>query len=169
MGDSSLRGKQQAGLAWNTSNLSDLPDAQLALGFYYYLMKDLPSLRAHAESARLVIENQVQKNPQDPRYRSSLGLALAYLGHRDRAIQEGLRSVEMYPVSKDAFDGPRYVLNLALIYTITGEHEEAVDLLENLMSTAAGTTLSSSLLRIDPQWDPLREIPRFQQLLERGI
>jgi len=138
----------------------------MALAATFYLMNDFPNMRNHAESALRVIEAQVQKNPQDPRFRSSLGLVFAYLGRKDEAVQEGLRSIEMFPLSKDAFDGPRYVLNLAAIYTIVGEYEEALDLLENLMAITAGTTLSSSLLRIDPQWDSLRQIPRFQQLLE---
>ena len=139
----------------------------MALASAYYLMNDSKNTQKYAESSLPTIEDQIQKNPEDPRFRSSLGLIFAYLNRKEEAIQEGLRSVEMLPLSKDAFDGPRYVLNLAAIYTIVGEYDRAIDLLVNLMSIAAGTTLSSSLIRIDPLWDPLREIPRFQQLLEQ--
>ncbi len=106
----------------------------MALASTYYLMNDIQNMRKFAQTALLIIEDLVQKNPQDPRFRSSFGLLYAYLDRKDEAVQEGLRSVEMFPLSKDAFDGPRYVLNLASIYTIVGEYEEAIDSLENLMS-----------------------------------
>ena len=139
----------------------------LALATTYYLKKDTPNMRTFTESARFILEDLVQKNPEDPRYHASLGLVFAYLGQKNEAIQEGLRSVEMFPVSKDAFDGPRYILNLAKIYTVVGEKSRAIELLEDLLSLEAGTTISRALLRIDPIWDPLREVPQFQRLLER--
>ena len=58
------------------------------------------------------------------------------------------------------------VLDLALIYTIVGEHDAALDQIEYLLSIPAGRYMSVGLLRIDPRWDPLRDHPRFQKLLE---
>jgi serine/threonine-protein kinase len=46
-----------------------------------------------------------------------------------------------------------------------GEYEAAIDQLEYLLSVPSVITIP--LLRVDPLWDPLRDHPRFQALLER--
>ena len=69
------------------------------------------------------------------------------------------------PVSHDALDGPSFVVSLAQIYSMVGEFDAAIDQLEYLLSIPA--TFSVQLLRLDPFWDPLRDHPRFQALLEK--
>jgi hypothetical protein len=86
----------------------------------------------------------------------------AYLGRKEEAIAEGQRAVELLPISKDAFDGPSIALGLAEIYGRVGEEEQAIMLLEKLMTTPNGVP---PLLLKDWQWDPLRRNPRFQKLL----
>jgi hypothetical protein len=46
-----------------------------------------------------------------------------------------------------------------------GELDAAIDLLEGLLP--APSWLSVPVLEIDPIWDPLRDHPRFQALLEK--
>ncbi len=53
---------------------------------------------------------------------------------------------------------------LAAIYTEVGEYEKATERLEYLLTVPGD--LSVNLLRIDPVWDPLRDHPRFQRLLD---
>ena len=53
---------------------------------------------------------------------------------------------------------------LAAIYTEVGEYEKATERLEYLLTIPGD--LSVNLLRIDPVWDPLRDHPRFQRLLD---
>ena len=48
---------------------------------------------------------------------------------------------------------------------MVGEFELAVDQLEVLLSRPSA--LSVPWLRLDPTWDPLRDHPRFQALLEK--
>jgi hypothetical protein len=54
---------------------------------------------------------------------------------------------------------------------VIGEYEEAIDQLEYLLSIPSAEFLWQSvsipLLRLDPQWDLLREHPKFQRLLQR--
>ena len=47
---------------------------------------------------------------------------------------------------------------------MVGDYEAALDELHLLLSIPS--YVSVPLLRIDPTWDPLREHPRFQELLE---
>ena len=99
---------------------------------------------------------------------AALGLSYAYLGRHDDAVRLGNRSISLYPVSRDAFEGPRYVINMARVYSVVGEPERALDLLEELFVIPSGNNISIPLLLLDPIWDPLRQHPRFQRLVERG-
>ena len=54
---------------------------------------------------------------------------------------------------------------MAIIYTIVGEYELAIDELEYALSLPAWC--SPEYLKGDPIFEPLMEIPRFKQLLEK--
>jgi len=75
------------------------------------------------------------------------------------------RAVALWPVSKDALDCRSFELYLAEIYTLTGELELATATLEYLLSIPPAVSAAS--LQFDPKWDPLRDHPRFQALLEK--
>ncbi|MFB0566111.1 MAG: tetratricopeptide repeat protein, partial [Candidatus Aminicenantaceae bacterium] len=138
----------------------------LAFASVYHAMKDLSSMNTHADLARIHLERALGERPEDTRLHATLGLAYAYLGRKNEAIREGIRAVDLYPVIQDAFEGPRYILNLARIYSVVGEYEKAIVQLEHLMSIPCGNNISVHFLRLDPQWDPLRKYPRFQRLFE---
>ena len=55
------------------------------------------------EEARLALEKEIETQPEDPRYHSSLGSAYAGLGMSEQALREGERAVEVFPLSTDAF------------------------------------------------------------------
>jgi tetratricopeptide (TPR) repeat protein len=129
----------------------------------YALRGDMPHARAYADSARMVFEDQVRATPQDAQLHALLGVANAYLGRKAEAIREGLKGVEMLPITKDAFGGPYHQLQLARIYILVGEPEKALDQLEPLLRIPYH--LSPGWLRIDPTFDPLRKNPRFQKLV----
>src|SRR5262249_1829198 len=95
-----------------------------------------------------------------------LGLILAALGQKEDAINEGKRAVELLPESEDAFDGPQATESLALIYAWTGEFDEAFRLLDHLLAIPT-FSLTIQLLKLDTSWDPLREDPRFQGLIDK--
>jgi len=145
-------------------------EKNLAYAVVYHAMREQARMKTHAESARTALEKLVRERPQDPRYHASLGLAYAYLGQKDKAIQEGNRATQLYPVSKDACQGPIYILNLARIYTVVGEYEEAIERLEYCLSIPYAEYLwqliTIPVLQLDPQWDPLHENPRFKRLLQ---
>ena len=143
----------------------------LAYASVYYAQKDLSLVKTNADMAQIVLEKTVREHPGDPRFRAALGLAFAYMGSASEAIREGNRALDLMSVSKDAMSGPIYVFNMAKIYTVIGEYEKAIDLLEYLFTVLAGGDfiwqfVSVPSLQFDPQWDPLRNHPRFDRLLE---
>jgi serine/threonine protein kinase/tetratricopeptide (TPR) repeat protein len=150
-------------------------------GFNYFLHKNLAHAmvysamgrdelkRFHAEAAAIAMEKVIAERPYDARICAGLGLAYAYLGRREDAVELGLRAVEIEPVSLDAANGPHHLMDLALIYTLIGEYDQAVDQLSYLMTIPAGNIVTLPLLRIDPCWDPLRSHAGFQRLLSAQI
>jgi tetratricopeptide (TPR) repeat protein len=135
----------------------------LCLAQAYALKRDAANVRSHAEEARKAFEEQLRENPQDNQRHVLLGLALAYLGRKEEAIQQGERAVGLVPVTKDAYFGPYYAHQLARIYILVHEPEKALDRLEPLLKIPYW--LSPRWLSIDPTFDPLRKNPRFQKLV----
>ena len=94
---------------------------------------------------------------------SALGIAYAGLGRKDDAVRIGKKAVELLPVTREAMIGTNRLEDLALIYTMAGNTDQAVHTLELLL--AIPSWMSVPLLRIDPAWKPLRNNPRFQKLV----
>jgi tetratricopeptide (TPR) repeat protein len=127
------------------------------------LRGDAKNVRAYAEQARKTFSEQLRAVPNDAGRRVSLGLSLAYLGRKDDAIREGERGAALEPVAKNARSGAYYQHQMARIYLLVGEPEKAIDRLEELLKIPY--YLSPGWLRLDPNFDSLRENPRFQRLV----
>ena len=70
----------------------------------------------------------------------------------------------MLPISRDAYDGPMLVTNLAAIFAQLGENDRALELLNSLRGVPMGAT--DGTLRVEPEWDSLRRDPRFEKLAQ---
>ncbi|MFC2142732.1 tetratricopeptide repeat protein, partial [Acidobacteriota bacterium] len=139
--------------------------AQL-MGEAYAAMGEMDLARASFDSARLLLEAEVEKSPQDPRIRSSLGLVYAALDRKEDALREGEKAMEIYPVSMDALSGPDYVRAFAEILVRVGEYEKALEQIDYLFTIPSlGPTVAS--LENDPKWKPLHDHPRYKQILNK--
>ena len=127
---------------------------------------DREGARKYAEEARKSFEDQIRATPNDAQRHSELGLSLAYVGRADEAIREGLRGVEIARPTADA-DTISYFLHLLVrIYILSGQQEKALDELERLLKIPY--FVSPAWLTIDPNFDPLRNNPRFQKLVAKA-
>jgi hypothetical protein len=50
------------------------------------------------------------------------------------------------------------------VFLTAGEHDDALQLIELLLTIPDGREISVPLLRSEPMFDPLRSVARFQQL-----
>ncbi|MCB7130459.1 MAG: hypothetical protein J3T61_13080, partial [Candidatus Brocadiales bacterium] len=135
------------------------------VGWILELRGEPAEAHRHFENARALLEEKVRESPNDERIHAASGLVYARLGLADEALREGRKAVDLLPVSLDALLGPYYIQNLAEIYAIVGEHDEALDILEHLLEIPSFTSIGA--LRFHRVWDPLREHPRFKALVEK--
>jgi len=147
-----------------TTTTAPAPKALLQ-GLIHLLQGDKTKAQPELEDARVVSEKLLREAPDDSARHAQHGLILAALGQKQEAIAEGKRAVELLPESQDALDGPRATADLAQIYAWTGEFDEAFRLLDHLFAVPSNLTVP--MLKLDPAWDPLRQDPRYQALIDK--
>jgi TolB-like protein/Flp pilus assembly protein TadD len=116
-------------------------------------------------AARTVVLADLAHTPNEPKTLMMLGLTEAMLGRSDEAVAAGQHAVELLPLSLDALDGMLLAANLAVIYAQVGERERALAELERLVRLPAGPPPGT--LRAEPQWNSLRDDPRFEKFTSR--
>jgi TolB-like protein/Flp pilus assembly protein TadD len=124
---------------------------------------DAAHARQGFKTALRLLEDEVRAVPEDARYHSSLGVAYAGMGRKEDAVREGQRGIELRPLSKDSVYGIPHVIDLAHIYTLLGDTDNAVAQLEFLLSQPGW--ISVPYLRMDPRWRPLYGNPSFEARL----
>jgi len=130
----------------------------------YLVALALTKLGRHGE-ARQAYERALERgtkfldlDPSDARpYVLGAG-ALARLGENERAKQWAERAMSLAP------DDDAVLYNAGCALAVLGEQERALDALERAID--AGLAGGDWIPR-DPDWEPLRDHPRFQALVER--
>lgn len=135
-------------------------------GFFQGLRQDR-NAHTYWDSVVVVVQGRLGRLPPEASrgpvamvLHAKLGLAYAGLGNKEQAVREARRAAELDQQQK--FVGP---CTLALTYASFGEHEAAVEQFERVLSVPNWVT--AKFLALDPALVPLRQIPRFQGLLER--
>ena len=95
-----------------------------------------------------------------------LGRAYAGSSEAAAAIAEGQRAMAIHPTSKDPVDGPEREENMAHIYALLGDADDAIPILKRLLQIPYNGAITPALLRLDPVWDQICSDPRFQKLCE---
>ena len=131
-------------------------------GQIYRLMGRFQEARSACEAAKRVLHGKVQEDGREPRYHADLALAHACLEEPEDAVREATLASDLYPVSRDRYGGPNFVVNLALVRALVGRKDEAMDLLEPLVTEPG--QLSYYQVAVDPLWQSLWEEPRFRAL-----
>jgi TolB-like protein/Tfp pilus assembly protein PilF len=112
------------------------------------------------------LERITREQPDYAEAFSVLGIANAALGSNEKALSAGRRAADILPVIKDAMTGAEIMRNLAIIYAWIGENDLAIKELEKLLPLYG--PISYGQLRLHPWWDPLRDDPRFDDIVEEA-
>jgi serine/threonine protein kinase/tetratricopeptide (TPR) repeat protein len=138
------------------------PESYEAPSFLEQALRGLgaPKERVEKASRRTVelVERHVELNPDDARALYLGGGCLLTLGDRERAMEWGRRARAIDP------GDPMILYNVACLFSQAGETEPAVEALESAVDAGFG---HREWIEHDSDFDPLRENPRFQELLGR--
>jgi len=123
---------------------------------------DSSAARLAFTEARGRVDRLVHEQPGFAGAISALGMIDAALGNKSDAIAEGRKAVDLLPASKDAITGSILLQNLAVIYSWTGEQQQALGILNQLVKMPG--YLSYGQLSLHPYWIHLRNDPDFAQI-----
>ncbi len=132
-------------------------------GLVARLRGDENAARAAFTIARAQQEEVVRAQPDYAPALCVLGLIDAGLGRNEEALRAGRRAVELLPVSLDTGNGAHMIEFFAIIAAWTGEKNLALEQLKT--ATQIPGSLSYGQLKLHPFWDPLRDDPRFEQIV----
>ncbi len=115
------------------------------------------------DSAGAILIASLRELPDDYGFSTDLAIVHARQGKFDLAIREGRRAIELLPPERDAYFGVDNVVNLARIFALAGQAAPAVEQLRSLAGRPS--RLTPAFIRVDPDWDRIRNDPVFQQYL----
>jgi TolB-like protein len=93
-----------------------------------------------------------------------IAIALARLGRFDEALALAERLVEANPRERDALVVGGPIINRALVRGLAGDTDGALKDLKYILETTTGLGITAWDLYYDPNWDFLRDDPRFVEL-----
>jgi len=141
------------------------------LGWAQQVAGDSASAQESWRQAGTELESFLKEQPDNYALIGDLALIKMDLGDKAAALALVERAIAANPIEKDAVDGPEPIEILARVAAQLGERDRAIAALQKLLSLpyegpfASGMPLTPALLRLDPMFDPLRNDPRFQELV----
>jgi serine/threonine protein kinase/tetratricopeptide (TPR) repeat protein len=147
---------------FSSGGVENVPKS-LLLGDLYFAKHDKVKAREAFEAARPAIERIVRERPSDADVHMLLGDVYAGLDRKAEAMREAECAAAIVPASKSAWIGKGYQIALARIYAMVGETDRALSIIERML--AGPSDLHVKVLRIDPDWDALRNDPRFDKII----
>ena len=85
-----------------------------------------------------------------------------------KAIEEGKKSIDL--IKYNNFDKSDMILNLARIYTMVGEYDQAVSTINYFIQNqfSIPSDFSINFLELDPVWSPLLNDPFIKTLIKKN-
>ncbi len=135
------------------------------VGLAHRYLGDEAGGRRELLKAKEVAQKILAQAPDNAGRHMQLAQIMALLGEKDGAVAEALRAQQLLPESVDAFEGPQITQQLAEVYAINGDATRAIGILDGLFQRPSAIT--THLLKLQLQWDPIRKDPRFQALIDK--
>ncbi|MCU0458128.1 MAG: tetratricopeptide repeat protein [Bacteroidales bacterium] len=132
----------------------------LLSGLVCSLLDEAQMSASYYDSALVMYKELILENPRDYYSYSCLGLAYAGLGNSTDAVIAGKTALQLagddYLVKQDM------IINLAKIYSMTGNYPEALRQVEYLLANPSWFSLN--LVKIDPSWGGLTKTGGFEKM-----
>ena len=135
----------------------------LALIYTYKNNQELA--KTYFDSSRVQIEGMLNNKPRDERLHSALGVVYAGLENKEKALAEGRKGIELLPIEKEAYRGYYREWDMAIIYTLLGDYDKALEKINFILSIPGA--FSVNVLKLDPLYDPLRNLSEYKAIITK--
>ena len=126
-------------------------------GQSYRILGDNKAMELFAEGIKR-IRKQLKLNPNDRRALSLGSGSLYEMGEKEEALQWANKALALYP------DDAGVLINGAGLFAKDGNKEKALDILEKAIGKGYG---KKDWMEQDPDYDSIRNEPRFKKLMEK--
>jgi tetratricopeptide (TPR) repeat protein len=140
----------------------------LFLADIYSYLKNNENATIFYDSAFVSLSNDLKKDRNNFEIHSYLGIAGAGRHDKVKAIEEGKKAIDL--IKYNNFDKSDMILNLARIYTMVGENDQAVSTINYFLQNefSIPSDISINYLKLDPVWNPLLNDPFIKTLIKKN-
>jgi len=136
-----------------------------SFGLAHYVLGDHAKAEEYFNLFLPELEIAHRLEPKKDLWMQYLSYTYAYLDRKEDAISVALNRAENIKISEDTFWGGNIEYDLAIIFMIVGEHEKALNKIEMLLSISS--SLNINQLELHPIWQPLHDLPRYQEIIKK--
>jgi serine/threonine-protein kinase len=151
-----------AGLAEDKAQSANYPPSFLH-GLIARMQHDTEKARVLFAEARQTYETMLRERGDYPEGLALLAMINAFSGRQEDALRQIRHAVELMPMERDPIAGVELLSQMAIVYAWLGERDKATEQLQAI--TKLPDSPSAGELRLNPWWDPLRDDPRFAEIL----
>jgi tetratricopeptide (TPR) repeat protein len=109
------------------------------------------------------VRKLLEAQPNNVSLWSELSAMEAVLGHKEASLAAIERALAILPTSKDALTGPGLEVQRVTWEAWFGNKDKAIEEIKRLLRLPGG--IDPNDVKISPQWQPLRGMPRFEALI----
>jgi serine/threonine protein kinase/tetratricopeptide (TPR) repeat protein len=153
----------------NADSQDQRADIETDLGDLFRLSGDAKSARSSYQEAHRLKQAELQLTPDNDNRLRDMAMIEAGLGDEKAAITNGQHALEIDMQRSDQYLGPKDIEVLARIQARFGKKEAAITALQHLIGIPYAGPVTVPMLQLDPDWDGLRDDPRFKQLLRDHV
>jgi len=136
----------------------------MQLGLLYRLVPDSVMAIRQFQIERDLLLKKITGSENDDRLYISLGVAYAGLSMKEQALEAGRKALKILDSLQETLYGYAREYDMVRILLMLGEYDDAMIKLDQIMKNH-DVFWSSASLNLDPFWDPVRNHPKFREII----
>ncbi|MEJ2613520.1 MAG: protein kinase [Ignavibacteriaceae bacterium] len=141
-----------------------IPNSQMIALIYRY-MKEYNLSKKYFEISIEQLKKKLLADSTDFRIYNSLSVCYAGLNNKEKALEQIKRGTNLNPFKEQSYFKFSRMLSFAEVYTLVGDYDNAIKQIDTILSKPG--YFSVNRLKINPLFDPLRNLPGYKTLIEK--